>query len=160
MCFFFSSLWQCSCSFFVTVQIKWRYPWQLCQTVRLCFTRRWRRWKIWTSCTNIWSTDSTVFPSTARHKWWKETPSLCKPTPPCVCVLSTKTGGAACLCPVRNPTSAPLQSVRLGQREENRHPPRELPDSKIGRQLRGHNSETASQKGTVSKQPLNSERSS
>lgn len=39
------------------------------------------------------------------------------------------------------------QSLRVGQREENRHPSRELPDVKIRRHLRGRNSQAAGQKG-------------
>lgn len=39
------------------------------------------------------------------------------------------------------------QSLRVGQRKENRHPSRELPDVKIRRHLRGCNSQAAGQKG-------------
>lgn len=64
----------------------WKCPWQPCQTGRLWFTPQWRRWRTWTYCTNIWSTDSTASPSTAWRRWWKETPSSCKATFLCVCV--------------------------------------------------------------------------
>lgn len=58
------------------------YPWHPGQTEPLSSILRWRRWKTWTSCTNIWSTDSTAFPSTAQRRWWKETLFSCKTPPP------------------------------------------------------------------------------